>query len=139
MTTPAKLKFTIYQGATFREHLDRQTIPYEVVADTCGNLTKVCDGTAVPQTDITDENYTGCEARMQLREDVDSATALLDCTTANGRLALSGKRLTIHFTDAETAAMGFDSCIGHVEVIRPTGDVERQYEIAFALNKEGTR
>ena len=41
MTSPAKLKFTIYQGATFREYLDRQTIPYEVVADTCGNLTKV--------------------------------------------------------------------------------------------------
>ena len=139
MTTPAKLKFTIYQGATFREYVDRQTIPYEVVADGCGKLTNACTGAPVPPTDITDEDYTGCHARMQLREDIDSPVVLLECTDLNGRLILSGKRLTFFISDTDASALTVDSCIGHVEVIRPSGDVERQYEATFTVSKEGTR
>ena len=66
MTTPAKLKFTIYQGATFRRRL-RWSVK----------------GTGVPI------DLTGCTARMQVRVEKESPTALLTLTTENGGISLA--------------------------------------------------
>lgn len=66
MTTPAKLKLTIYQGATFRKRLT-WTAP---------------GGTPV--------DLTGCTARMQVRAEVGSPTVLLSLTTVNGGITLGG-------------------------------------------------
>ena len=62
MTAPAKLKLTIYQGATFRKRLTWK-------------------GPLPAQTPI---DLTGCTARMQVRPEVESSTVLLELTTANG-------------------------------------------------------
>ena len=145
MTTPACLSFSIYQGATFREELERVTVPY-VVREECGRLMDACTGAAVPDADITREDYTGCMARVQLRRDIDDTQVLIELTTENGGIELDGAWLRLVMTAAQTAALEFGdappawtSCIGQVEVVRPSGDVERQYELAFELRQEATR
>lgn len=145
MTTPARLQLTIYQGATFREALERLTVPYPVRWD-CGQLVGACSGARVPDADITREDYTGCMARVQLRRDIDDTQVLIELTTENGGIELDGAWLRLVMTAAQTAALEFGdappawtSCIGQVEVVRPSGDVERQYELGFELRQEATR
>ena len=145
MTTPASLTLTIYQGATFREELERLTVPYEVRED-CGRLVSACSGASVPDADKTPEDYTGCTARVQLRRKVDDPEVLAELTTENGGIELDGAWLRLLMTPQQTAALvygrtlpGWTSCIGQVEVTRPGGEVERQYELSFVLMPEGTR
>lgn len=144
MTTPARYTFDIYQGATFSESLDRVTYPYPVRWE-CGRLVKEC-GTPAPESDATPEDYAGCTARMQLRREVNSPDVILELTTENGGIELDGKTLRILMTAEQTEAFEYgcsrgawESCIGQVEVVRPTGEVERQYELSFVLHPEGTR
>lgn len=139
MTAPVKLKQPLYQGATLRVPLVRQFVPYEIRGDACSGFVNACTGAPVPLADFHDEDYTGCTARMQLRPEVASSAVLLECTTENGRIELAGNTLTLVLSAADTAALKFDEAIGHVEVVRPSGDVERQYEITFTLSLEGTR
>lgn len=145
MTTPACLSFPIYQGATFREELERVTVPYAVRQE-CGRLVDACTGAAVPDADITREDYTGCTARVQLRREIDDPEILLELSTASGGIELDGAWLRLLMTAEQTAAFvygdmppGWTSCVGQVEVTRPNGDVERQYELRFGLHPEGTR
>ena len=145
MTTPACLDFTIYQGATFRAPLERVTVPYPV-REECGQLVKACSGEPVPDSDKVPEDYTGCTARMQLRREIDDPEVLLELSTATGGIELDGAWLRLLMTAEQTAAFvygpiapGWTSCIGQIEVTRPSGDVERQYELRFALYPESTR
>lgn len=140
---PAQLDLTIYQGATFREPLTRSTYPYPVRVEE-GEVVKL-DGSRAPESDATPEDYTGCTARMQVRATLGSATVLFELTTANGGIVLDGDTLTLELSPAQTAALAYGRippswvcAVGHVEVIRPNGDVERQYEIQFCLDPEGT-
>lgn len=139
MTTPVKLKETLYQGTTQRIPLVRRYLPFAVTGDACAGFQDACTGTAVQPGDYTDEDYTGCTARMQLREAVDASEVLLDLTTENGGIELDGNKLTLVFTPDDTIPLSFDKGVGHVEVIRPDTSVERQYEIAFKFSPEGTR
>jgi hypothetical protein len=145
MTKPVSLCLPIYQGQTFDEALSRVTYPY-AVREECGVLIRVDTGRPAPDSDATPEDYTGCSARMQLRTDVDSDVVIDERSTDNGGIVLDGDTLRICWSAAETAAMvygaapgGWTRAIGHVEVTRPTGEVERQYEITFPLSPEGTR
>lgn len=144
MTTPARLSFDIYQGATFSEVLERVTYPYPVRWE-CGRLVKDC-GSPAPPEDATPEDYTGCKARMQLRREIGSSDVIAELTTENGGIELNGKALRLRVDAAQTAAFEYgcvppawDTCIGQVEVERSGGEVERQYELTFALHPEGTR
>lgn len=137
--TPASLSIPLYQGATLRLPLERRYVPYEIKGSECEGYTNACTGQPVPPSDFHDEDYTGCAARMQLRAEVGSRTVLLECTTENGRILLAGNTLTVLLSAADTEALNFEEAIGHVEVIRPNGDVERQYEITFTMSPEGTR
>lgn len=139
MTIPVKLKETLYQGTTQRIPLVRRYLPFAVTGDACAGFQDACTGTAVQESDYTDEDYTGCTARMQLREAVDASEVLLDLTTENGGIELDGNKLTLVFTPDDTIPLSFDKGVGHVEVIRPDTSVERQYEIAFKFSPEGTR
>ena len=137
---PVKHSITIIQGTTQREPLVRKYVEYAVKSVGCGGgYVDACTGAPVPPGDLRDEDYTGCTARMQLREGIDSSEVLWEMTTDNGRIELNGKTLTLVFDAADSSAFAFDSAIGHVEVTRPNGDVERQYEIKFKVSKEGTR
>ena len=95
MTTPACLNYPIYQGATFREELERVTVPYSVRQECGGRLVDACTGASVPDADITREDYTGCTARMQLRRDIDDPEVLLELSTANGGIELDGAWLRL--------------------------------------------
>ena len=134
---PVKLNAIIYQGATFRLDLDRVFYPYPVIARD-GVVTKE-DGSPAPDSDRVAESYVGCEARMQIRESVGAPTVIATLDTTDGGIVLGANRLSIYISDADTSGMsGWQTAIGHVEVVRASGDVERQYEITFTLNPEVT-
>lgn len=140
MTTPVKHSITIIQGTSQRVPLVRQYVDYAVKSAGCGGgYVDACTGAPVPPGDLRDEDYTGCSARMQLRENVDSSEVLWEMSTANGRIELDGNTLTLVFEPDESKDFAFDSAIGHVEVTRPNGDVERQYEIKSKTSREVTR
>ena len=140
MTTPVKHSITIIQGTSQRVPLVRQYVDYAVKSAGCGGgYVDACTGAPVPPGDLRDEDYTGCSARMQLREDVDSSEVLWEMSTANGRIELDGNTLTLVFDPDDSKDFAFDSAIGHVEVTRTNGDVERHYEIKFKTSREGTR
>lgn len=140
MTTPVKHSITIIQGTSQRVPLVRQYVDYAVKSAGCGGgYVDACTGAPVPPGDLRDEDYTGCSARMQLRENVDSSEVLWEMSTANGRIELDGNTLTLVFDPDESKDFAFDSAIGHVEVTRPNGDVERQYEIKSKTSREVTR
>lgn len=139
MTKPVSLCLPIYQGATFDEQLERKTYPY-AVREEFGQIVRADTGMPAPDSDATDEDYTGCSARMQLRSDIDSDVVIDERSSANGGIVLDGAALSIRWSATETAALqGWDRAIGHVEVTRPGGQVERQYEITFTLSPESTR
>ncbi|MBO9679574.1 MAG: hypothetical protein J7556_15130 [Acidovorax sp.] len=145
MTKPVSLCLPIYQGATFDEQLERTTYPY-AVREEFGQIVRADTGIPAPDSDATPEDYTGCSARMQLRPEIDSDVVIDERSTANGGIVLDGAKLSIRWSALETSAMvygeqpsGWTRAIGQVEVTRPGGQVERQYEIAFTLHQEGTR
>lgn len=117
MTTPAKLKFTIYQGATFRKRLT-WTAP---------------SGTPI--------DLTGCTARMQVRSDVESPTALLSLTTENDGIVLGGALGTIELSvsDEDTAAITWDGGVWDLEIVHPGGEVTRLAQGSISVSPEVTR
>ena len=140
MSTPVKHSITIIQGTTQRVPLVRQYVEYAVKSMDCGGgYVDACTGAPVPPSDLRDEDYTGCTARMQLREDIDSSEVLWEMTTDNGRIELNGNTLTMVFLPDDSAQFAFASAVGHIEIVRPGGSIERQYEIKFKVSREGTR
>ena len=119
MTTPAKLKFTIYQGATFRKRLTWK-------------------GPLPAQTPI---DLTGCTARMQVRPEVESSTVLLELTTANGGITLGGVSGTIELFVSDDASTLFTWTAGvwDLEIEFPGGDVRRLAQGSISVSPEVTR
>lgn len=117
MTTPAKLKFTIYQGATFRKRLT-WTAP---------------SGTPI--------DLTGCTARMQVREEVESTTVLLSLTTENDGIALGGALGTIdlYASDEDTSAFTWGAGVWDLEIVHPGGEVTRLAQGSISVSPEVTR
>jgi hypothetical protein len=118
MTKPAKLKLTIYQGATFRKRLTWSA------------------GTPAVPVDLT-----GCTARMQVREEVDSDTPLLTLTTENDRITLGDDEGTIdlYVSDEDTADIDWSSGVFDLEIEHPGGEVTRLAEGSVGVSPEVTR
>ena len=121
MTKPAKLKFTIYQGATFRKRL---------------RWTNKATGTPL--------DLTGCKARMQVRAEVESTEVLLELTTENGGITLGGTAGTIDFYVGATvtAAFTWERGVFDLEIIHPGAlpdDVTRLAEGFVTVSPEVTR
>lgn len=118
MTKPAKLKLTIYQGATFRKRLTWKA------------------GTPAVPVDLT-----GCTARMQVREEVDSASALLTLTTENDRITLGGTAGTIelYVSDEDTADITWEGGVWDLEIVHPGGEVTRLAQGSVSVSPEVTR
>ena len=70
MTTPVRHKIVILQGTTQRIPLSRQYVPYAIKGDECSGYVNACTGAPVPPTDFHDEDYTGCSALLQIREEI---------------------------------------------------------------------
>ena len=117
MTTPAKLKLTIYQGATFRKRLMWRA-PSKAPID-----------------------LTGCTARMQVRPEVESSTVLLELTTANGGITLGGVAGTIELFVSDDASTLFTWTAGvwDLEIEFPGGDVRRLAQGSISVSPEVTR
>ena len=117
MTKPANLKLQIYQGATFRKRL-RWLNP-----------------------DQTPIDLTGCTARMQVREEVESTAVLLELTTENGRIALGGTAGTVELlVDADTtAAITWGGGAWDLEIVHPGGEVTRLAQGSLCVSPEVTR
>ena len=118
MTKPAKLKLTIYQGATFRKRLTWRT-PSKAPID-----------------------LTGCTARMQVREDYESPLPLLEMTTENGGITIDPVEmgvLHLYISDADTAACLWGGGVYDVEVVHPGGDVTRLVQGSVSVSPEVTR
>lgn len=117
MSTPAKLKLTIYQGATFKRRL------------------RWMDATRQPI------DLTGCTARMQVREEIESPTVLLGLTTENARIALGSAAGTIDLTIAatDTAALTWAAGVWDLEIVHPGGAVTRLAQGSVVVSPEVTR
>ena len=148
MTAPARLSYTIYQGASFRRGFRWCTVPYATrMCD--GKVVRADTGLPVPDADYVPIDLTGCSARMQLRTEVLSPDVLLELTTAGGQIDLSAGDGWIDFVlDAvATSAIPFGAdppitwcrAIGQLEVVHPNGDVSRTAEITWIVDPEGTR
>lgn len=117
MTTPAPLKLTIYQGATFRKRLiwtDAANVPIDL---------------------------TGCTARMQVRSEVESPTVLLSLTTLNGGITITPLTGTIDLfiRDVDTAAIKWESGVWDLEIVHPNTDVTRLMQGSVSVSPEVTR
>lgn len=118
MTTPAKLKLKIIQGATFRKRL-----------------------TWFAPDKVTPIDLTGCTARMQVRAEIESSTVLLELTTENSGIAIDGPQgaLTLHAPPAATAAIAWQGGVWDLEVAHPNGDVTRLAQGSISVIPEVTR
>lgn len=146
---PAPLAFTVYQGATFSKGWQRLLCDYEVEVRGDRLVNKLTKA-AVPDTDLTPDDYTGCTARMQARAEVNSPFVLFELSTENGGITLDADGwVHLEQTDAMTAAMKYgidaskgewETAIGQIEVLRPGGGPrERQYVVTFTLDPESTK
>ncbi len=117
MSTPAKLKLTIYQGATFKRRL------------------RWMDAARQPI------DLTGCTARMQIREEVEATAVLLGLTTENARIALGGATGTVDLTisAADTAAISWSAGVWDLEIVHPGGAVTRLAQGSCVVSPEVTR
>lgn len=114
-----KLNLKIEQGATFRQSLQWKT--------------------GEPAAPV---NLTGYQARMQIRNEVATPTALIDMTTANGRIVITdaaGGKLDLYLTAVETAALSFESGVYDLELVAPDNTVTRLLAGSVALSLEVTR
>lgn len=108
--------FSMEQGSTFS-----RTITY-----------KDSSGSAI--------DLSGYTARMQLRRNIDDASAIIELTTSNGRIALGGVAGTVTLTIAasDTAALSPVEGVYDLELV--TGDtVEKLLAGTFTIQREVTR
>jgi hypothetical protein len=86
-------------------------------------------------------DLTGCTARMQIREKVDSVTPLVTLTTENDGIELGGALGTVRrFMDADdTAALTFKSGVYDLEIEFADGTVRRLLSGSVSVSPEVTR
>lgn len=115
-----KVKLEIDQGATFDKTFTWKT------------------GT---KTNAVPVDLTGCKARAQIREELESDAVLLELTTENQRIVLGGPtgeiRLLVKATD--TAALGWITGVYDLEIEFPDGTVVRRMAGSVVVSPEVTR
>lgn len=86
-------------------------------------------------------DLTGCTARLQIRERIDSPGILLELTTENGGIELGGTAGTIRtrMSAAETAALTWRSGVYDMEIEFPGGIVRRVLAGSAVVSPEVTR
>lgn len=76
---------------------------------------------------LTPVDLTGCSARMQLRETIDSPQVVLELSTANGYIALGGTSGTISLSipASVTATISSDKSVYDLEITFPDTTVSK--------------
>jgi len=113
---PGRFNFTIYQGDTF------STAPAWKINDAYVNVT-------------------GYTADMQVRQDVDSASIIVQLSTANGRIVTgtTDGKFTLALTAVQTAALTPGNYVYDLEVTSPSGTVTKILTGGFAIIAEVTQ
>lgn len=113
-----KLKLSIDQGATFTRQVTWKT--------------------GKPATPV---DLTGCTARMQIREEIESAEVLVSLTTANGGITLGGAAGTVVLRIEATATAAFQWTAGvfDLEIEFADGTVRRLLAGTVSVSPEVTR
>ncbi len=95
----------------------------------------------VMKRDGTPVNFTGCTARMQVRESVDSADILLELTTENGGIEIEGAegKVTLVFKPDDTVDKAWRMGVYDVEITDSNGDVTRFLQGVITVSPEVTR
>lgn len=90
-------------------------------------------GVVIPLTSYT--------ARMQARPTPSSAVTVMDATTTNGQLVVTGATgtVTLALTAAQSAALDFDRAVYDIEIVSPAGVVTRLVQGTVTLSREVTR
>ena len=86
-------------------------------------------------------NLTGYTARMQVRSTLESATTVVELTTANGRIALGGAAGTITLTISatDTAALTAGRGVYDLELVSGSGIVTRLLQGVATISRNVTR
>ena len=86
-------------------------------------------------------NLQGYTARMQVRATIEAATALIELTTANERIALGGAAGTITLTisAADTEALTAGRGVYDLELISGSGIVTRLLQGVATISRNVTR
>jgi hypothetical protein len=86
-------------------------------------------------------NLTGYNARMQIRETVDSSTTIYEATSAAGQIVLDNtyKTITLTIPASVTQAFTFETAVYSVELFTVAGEVIPFIEGNLVLSKEITR
>jgi hypothetical protein len=85
-------------------------------------------------------NLSGYTARMQIRRDISSSTVLAELTTENGKISVGGSNgeVTVTMTAQQTALIE-RSGVYDIEIVSPSGEVQKIVRGDFVLNLEVTR
>lgn len=123
-----KYNITCQQGSTLSRTLEIEQPDLE--ADPTGNTYEPYD-------------LTGHSARMQVRRTIDSSSFLLELTTNNGGLTINPNsgifnQILLHASASVTASVAH-SGVYDLEIISPSGIVDRILEGEFILSPEVTR
>ena len=94
-----------------------------------------------PVLTLRDTDLTGYTARMQIRATVDAADVLLELSTANGKITIDGPAGQIKplLTDIDTAAITWTSGFYDLELVSPSGHVDRLVQGTVTVDPEVTR
>jgi hypothetical protein len=86
-------------------------------------------------------NLTGYTARMQVRATLEAATALIELTTANGRIALGGTAgtITLSISATDTAALTSGRGVYDLELVSGSGIVTRLLQGVATISRNVTR
>ena len=86
-------------------------------------------------------NLTGYTARMQVRSTLESASTVVELTTANGRIALGGAAGTISLTISatDTAALTAGRGVYDLELVSGSGIVTRLLQGVATISRNVTR
>jgi hypothetical protein len=87
------------------------------------------------------QDLTGFTARMQIRDSVGAAAALLELTTSNSRIALdnTAKTITLTISATDTAAITWTRGVYDLELVSAGGVVYRVSQGNVFVNRETTR
>lgn len=85
-------------------------------------------------------DFNGCTARMQLRQRIESDAVIAELTTENGRLRFDQATgtLALHLDASVTAAIQ-SGAVYDLEIVFPSGSVQRVLKGAVKLDPEVTR
>ena len=113
---PGRFNFRVYQGDTFN------TAPAWKINNTYVNVT-------------------GYTAKMQVRQDVNSASVIVELSTANGRIVTGGSdgKFTMTLTPAVTSALPPGNYVYDFEITSPDSVVTKLLAGGFAVIAEVTQ